>query len=172
MRLINLVGGVALVAGLAACSDDPLPPYKADHGAEHGAQHGDSKPANGGAKIDVDAKVAVKVSESRLGPILTDQNGRTLYGFLRDVEGADACKADCVATWPALISREPAANGSGADQKLLALSDRPDKTKQVKYGKWPLYYYVGDAVAGDIDGQDVDGAWFVIAPDGSVVKKP
>jgi predicted lipoprotein with Yx(FWY)xxD motif len=167
VRLLKLVGGIALVAGLAACSDEPIPPYSAEHGMEHGKP----KAATDEKKTDVDPEVAVKVTESPLGPILTDQNGRTLYGFLKDVEGADACAADCVATWPALISREPAAVGSGTDQKLLAQNDRPDGTKQVKYGKWPLYYYVGDVGAGDVDGQGVDDAWFVVAADGSLVKK-
>lgn len=39
------------------------------------------------------------------------------------------------------------------------------------YGDWPLYYYVGDTVPGDVNGQGLDGEWFAVAPDGKLVRK-
>jgi predicted lipoprotein with Yx(FWY)xxD motif len=47
---------------------------------------------------------------------------------------------------------------------------RADGTVQATYGNWPLYYYVGDHGFGDIDGQGVDGVWFVIGTDGKLIK--
>jgi predicted lipoprotein with Yx(FWY)xxD motif len=35
----------------------------------------------------------------------------------------------------------------------------------------PLYYYFKDKTAGDTVGQDVNSVWYVVAPDGTVVKK-
>ena len=38
------------------------------------------------------------------------------------------------------------------------------------YNNWPLYYYVGDVGPGDVDGQGVDGVWFVVGADGKLIK--
>src|SRR5579859_1490394 len=88
--------------------------------------------------------VTVKVSDSSLGPILTDQNGRTLYAFTHDKGATSTCTAGCIATWPALISRDPAGVGSGAQAALLSQTTRAEGTSQATYNNWPLYYYVGD----------------------------
>jgi predicted lipoprotein with Yx(FWY)xxD motif len=96
------------------------------------------------------------------GSILTDQDGRTLYAFFNDKNGTSSCADQCVATWPALVSRQAVAADAGIDHKLLSQTTRAEGTVQATYGNWPLYYYVGDQGPGDIDGQGVDGVWFVI----------
>lgn len=116
------------------------------------------------------AAVAVKVSDSSLGPILTDGEGRTLYAFLNDKNGSSTCTGTCVATWPALVSTGPAGAGGGIQAALLSQTARAEGTSQATYNKWPLYYYVGDTAAGDVDGQGLDGVWFAIAADGKLVK--
>ena len=42
--------------------------------------------------------------------------------------------------------------------------------KQLKMGKWPLYAFSGDAAQGDVNGQGSGGSWFVVAPDGKLIK--
>ena len=125
----------------------------------------DAQPASQ-EQQQVPEKAAVKVAQTDLGPILVDQAGRTLYAFTKDENATDACDADCIAVWPALTSSTVDA-GEGLDAKLLTSTDET----QAKYGKWPLYYYVGDAVAGDLNGQGVDQEWFAVAPDGKLVRK-
>ena len=112
----------------------------------------------------------VKVGRTDLGPVLTDQTGRVLYGFTRDKEKAAACDASCVAVWPALAGKGALA-GDGAKAALLGETPVSDATPQVTYNGWPLYYYVGDAVPGEANGAGVDGEWFPVAPDGSLVRK-
>src|SRR5262249_12131955 len=73
-------------------------------------------------------------------------------------------------TWPALASRQAATVGSGADQALLSETTRTEGTRQATYNNWPLYYYVGDVGPGDVDGQGVDDAWFVVGADGKLIK--
>jgi predicted lipoprotein with Yx(FWY)xxD motif len=114
--------------------------------------------------------ISVKVSDSSLGPILTDQNGRTLYAFTHDKGAASTCTAGCIATWPALISRGPAGVGSGAQASLLSQTTRAEGTTQATYNSWPLYYYVGDQAPGDVDGEGSGGVWFALGPDGKLVK--
>jgi predicted lipoprotein with Yx(FWY)xxD motif len=116
----------------------------------------------------VPVKAEVKIAQSDLGPILVDQSGRTLYAFTKDENASSACDADCIAVWPALTAQSAVEAKDGADTKLVS---QIEESSQAVYGKWPLYYYVGDKVAGDLNGQGVDDEWFAIAPDGKLVKK-
>src|SRR5215475_9439872 len=108
------------------------------------------------------AAVELRISDSRLGSILTDQAGRTLYGFVPDKKGTSTCGENCVATWPPLTSRSPVTAGSGTSAGLLGTTTRTEGAVQATYGAWPLYYYAGDVRPGDVDGQGVNGIWFVI----------
>ncbi|MEU3646865.1 hypothetical protein AB0E59_26025 [Lentzea sp. NPDC034063] len=136
-----------LLAGLAAC--------------------GNEAPQQG-SRQEAPAKVEVKIAQSDLGPILVDQTGRTLYAFTKDENKSSACDADCIAVWPALTAESKVDAKDGADVQLVS---QIDESSQAVYGKWPLYYYVGDQVAGDLNGQGVDDEWFAIAADGKLVRK-
>ncbi|HEV8556138.1 MAG TPA: hypothetical protein VGR06_07055 [Actinophytocola sp.] len=127
-----------------------------------------STPAGGGP---VRGGPTIKVADSEVGPILVDGSGRTLYGFTRDRDKSSNCDADCIAVWPALTSSAPASAGDRAVTSLLGQAGPAEGAAQVTYGEWPLYYYVGDAVAGDLNGQGIDDEWFVVAPDGSLIKQ-
>jgi len=59
--------------------------------------------------------------------------------------------------------------GDGVDAALLGTTTREDGAVQVTYGGWPLYFFAGDAAAGDVTGQGVNDVWFVVAPDGAMV---
>src|SRR5262249_29622078 len=130
MRTRMILLGVTLLAATAACG------------------HKDSHPAAAPAP---QKPVGVQVEQSSLGPILTDQNGRTLSAFTADKGGTSSCSGECIATWPALVSQQPVAAGTGADKALLSQTSRTEGTVQATYGDWPLYYYVGDQGPGDVD---------------------
>ncbi|MEV4808747.1 COG4315 family predicted lipoprotein [Micromonospora avicenniae] len=158
MRTPMIILGGALIATTAACGSTSGP-------AGQGAPITAGGPSAGHQNV-----VGVQVEESSLGPILTDQNGRTLYAFRNDKGGTSSCTDECVATWPALISRVPATTGTGASRELLSQTDRAEGTSQATYGDWPLYYYAGDVGPGDVDGQGVDDLWFVVGADGKLIK--
>ena len=143
-------------------------------GSGYGSGSGSGKPASAFSSTapaaPAAAAAAVKVSDSSLGPILTDQNGRTLYAFLNDKNGTSSCAGTCVATWPALVGTGSAGAGGGVRAALLSQTARAEGTSQATYNKWPLYYYVGDTAAGDVDGQGLDGVWFAVTADGKLVK--
>lgn len=113
----------------------------------------------------------VKVTESELGPILVDGSGRTLYAFTKDKDQSSNCGEACIAVWPALITAKTGVAGEGAKAELMGQTKSTRGQQQATYGQWPLYYYVGDLVAGDVNGQGIDEEWFVLAPDGTLVKK-
>jgi len=111
----------------------------------------------------------VNVVEGPLGDMLVDSQGLSLYGFTNDADGNPTCEGACADAWPAMIvdgGKLPA----GLDPEVFSLVERPDGQQQLKVGKWPLYYFAGDAAAGDINGQGSGDVWFLAAPDGSLLK--
>jgi predicted lipoprotein with Yx(FWY)xxD motif len=110
----------------------------------------------------------VAVANSRLGDILVDADGRTLYAFTKDKGDQSACSGDCATNWPALTGTATA--GTGAQAALLSTAMQANGSSQVTYGGKPLYYFAGDAKPGDTKGQGVGSAWFAVTADGELVK--
>jgi predicted lipoprotein with Yx(FWY)xxD motif len=110
----------------------------------------------------------VAVATSKLGDILVDADGRTLYAFTKDKGDQSACSGKCATNWPALTG--PATAGTGAQAALLSTAMQANGSSQVTYGGRPLYYFAGDAKPGDTNGQGVGGVWFAVTADGELVK--
>jgi predicted lipoprotein with Yx(FWY)xxD motif len=110
----------------------------------------------------------VAVATSKLGDILVDADGRTLYAFTKDKGDQSACSGQCATNWPALTG--PATAGTGAQAALLSTTRQANGSSQVTYGGRPLYYFAGDAKPGDTNGQGVGGVWFAVTADGELVK--
>lgn len=106
------------------------------------------------------AGLVVTVADSSLGSILVDGDGNTLYLFTPDEQGDSVCYDQCEANWPPLPADVVA--GDGVDAGLLGSAPRNDGTEQATYNGWPLYYFVNDAVAGDVNGQGVNDVWYVL----------
>ncbi len=111
----------------------------------------------------------VAVASSGLGDVLVDAEGRTLYAFTKDQGDQSACSGQCADNWPALTG--PATAGTGVQAALLSTATQADGSAQVTYGGKPLYYFAGDAKAGDTNGQGVGGVWFAVTADGELVKE-
>ena len=101
--------------------------------------------------------------DAKLGTILTDAKGMTLYIFEKDTPGKSNCYDKCATNWPPLIGKEPLTLPDGVPGKLT-LIDRTDGTKQVAYNGAPLYFFLADKKAGDTNGQEVGDVWYVINP--------
>jgi predicted lipoprotein with Yx(FWY)xxD motif len=108
----------------------------------------------------------------RLGTVVTDQNGRTLYRFDKDKAKPPVsnCNGDCAESWPPMIVTDASTvRLADIDQGLVGTVDRADGTKQLTLNGWPLYRFAKDSRAGDAKGQGVDGAWFASTPQGKKV---
>ncbi len=110
------------------------------------------------------------VADNELGRLLADASGRTLYGFTKDVDGNPTCVDGCATAWPPVVVDGSLDLSALPASASFSLVDRPDGTKQLKAGKWPLYYFSGDTAAGEANGQGSGGIWFVLAPDASLIK--
>jgi len=135
-----------------------------------GGIYGGGGPAStGGGPTGV---ATVTASSTKLGMVLVDGSGRTLYLFEKDQPDQSACSGACAAAWPVDNSNGTPKAGSGVKASLLGTIKRSDNTTQVTYNHHPLYYYSGDSAAGQQNGQGLNAfgaAWFVVAPTGGKV---
>ena len=113
--------------------------------------------------------VAATIGDSDLGPILAGNNGLTLYGFTNDVEAASTCYGTCAEAWPPVIVDADFAVAPGLDVGIFATTERDDGSLQLVAGKWPLYFFAGDANPGDLAGQGSGDVWFAVDLDGILI---
>jgi predicted lipoprotein with Yx(FWY)xxD motif len=163
--LVALVALAAVGALAAGCGSNGSG-ASGSGGAGYGG--GGSAPSTGGSS----GVATVAAASSRLGMILVDGSGRTLYLFKKDQPNQSPCAGACAAAWPVDQSSGTPKAGSGVMASLLGTIHRGDGSTQVTYDHHPLYYYSGDSGAGQQNGQGVDAfgaAWFVVAPAGGAV---
>jgi predicted lipoprotein with Yx(FWY)xxD motif len=116
-------------------------------------------------------EATVLVADSDLGQILTAGNGRTVYMFIPDAQGAPTCTDACAQAWPPLTVDDASqvTAGDGVDESLLGTVEHPGEGTQVTYNGWPLYEYAGDSDPGDTNGQGSGGVWYALDPTGEPI---
>jgi predicted lipoprotein with Yx(FWY)xxD motif len=130
-------------------------------------------PQTSGPAVDVTqapTAALVTVADNALGQLLADADGRTLYGFTKDADGASTCVEGCATAWPPVIVDDSFDLSTLPTSASFTVIDRPDGSKQLKVGKWPLYRFSGDEAAGETNGQGSGGNWFVVGPDAKLIK--
>ena len=103
-----------------------------------------------------------------LGPVLTDQAGRTLYLFTRDGRGTgkSTCDGACARTWPPLLVDGRSTVSEDIDTGLVDQITRADGREQVTVGGWPVYTYAKDGAPGEATGHGVGNTWYAVEPNG------
>ncbi|MEU0127175.1 MULTISPECIES: hypothetical protein [unclassified Streptomyces] len=148
-----------IAAALTGCSDST--------GNSSGDGYGSASSPSPSKPATIDTK-----SAGKLGTILVDEKGRTLYLFLADKKNKSTCAGDCAVAWPPLLSKGDAVAGKGVDEKLLDVAARSGGDEQVTYAGHPLYYYAGDKKPGETNGEGLDqfgAAWYVLDAKGKQV---
>ena len=105
----------------------------------------------------------VNTATTKLGTVLVDARGRTLYHLTPETTSHIVCTGGCTTTWPPLLvegTAKPTA-GAGVTAKLTVVM-RPDGKDQVAADGLLLYTYAADHAAGDTNGEGVAGVWHVI----------
>ncbi|MEV0318020.1 SCO0930 family lipoprotein [Streptomyces sp. NPDC050658] len=133
-------------------------------GDGYGADSGDAK--EGAAQAKEAGQLAVWDSK-KLGKVVTDSEGFTLYRFDKDTAQPPKsnCDGACATAWP-VVSPKGAVAPPGVDASLMGEVTRSDGSKQLTIDGWPMYRYAKDTKPGDAKGQGVKGTWFAAAPDG------
>jgi predicted lipoprotein with Yx(FWY)xxD motif len=173
MKLRTIIAGpIAIVAAgllLSACGQASQVPGSATISPAAAAAPAAVASSSPAEQAPSAAPVAV-AQVGTFGQVLVGANGNTLYAFTKDVDGVSTCFDACAAAWPAVIVTPGFTPPAGVDPSLVTTVDRPDGSKQLKIGKWPLYFYAGDGGPGDSNGQGVGGIWFVEGADGKLVR--
>ena len=98
------------------------------------------------------------MAKDKLGTVMTDSKGMTLYTYAKDTSGVSNCSGKCLSAWPAFV----APSQSGNLPADISVVSRSDGTLQYAWKGMPLYYYVKDGDAGDAYGNGVGGVWSVV----------
>jgi predicted lipoprotein with Yx(FWY)xxD motif len=148
MRLTALVALLAVSAVLTAC------------GSSYGGS--DDKSSGSGGASAAKSRVVASAEKAKVGSVIVDAQGRTLYRFTAEAQGLPVCTGACIGTWP------PALAGSATGlPEHVATVKRPDGGKlQLTYDGHPLYRYAGDQSQADANGEGVGGQWFVLKAGG------
>jgi predicted lipoprotein with Yx(FWY)xxD motif len=117
----------------------------------------------------------ISLRSTAVGKVLAGANGHTLYLFTHDKGAKSSCYGQCAAYWPPLIAGKPTV-GAGLKASLLGTTKRKDGKLQVTYHGHPLYFFLPDKKAGDLNGQGFvhfGGSWWVVSAAGAkITTKP
>ena len=135
-------------------------------GSSYGGSASTAAPASPGAGA------SVGVASTKLGKVLVDAHGRTLYLFEADKSGMSNCAGACASVWPPLATTGKPKAAAGVDAAKLGTTKRADGSSEVTYNGHPLYTYAGDTARGQTTGQGLDdfGAeWYVLSASGNKI---
>jgi len=125
------------------------------------------------------ASAPVRVSTATvpgLGVVLVNDQGHTLYAFLRDAHHSVTCVGSCAGVWPPLKLSSGAHLAASGEARLSLMGSYPDPEggRVVTYAGWPLYTFVSDTGPGTAHGQALNlngGLWYVLSPSGALIEK-
>jgi predicted lipoprotein with Yx(FWY)xxD motif len=156
VRRVSLVAvGLAVILSATACTSKVDPSTAA-------------APASQLPAASIDALLVLRAQNSpQLGQVVVDGNGYVLYRFDKDTARPPKsnCLEDCWMKWPPVMDSGDI-RLDGIDQALVGNVVRPDSTRQVTIGGWPVYRYAGDTTPGEARGQGTGNVWFAITPQG------
>jgi predicted lipoprotein with Yx(FWY)xxD motif len=117
----------------------------------------------------------LQLRKTKVGTILVNARGFTVYAFTKDSRNRDACVQirECPSTWPPLTSSGKAIAGSGVKSSLIGTITIKGGAKQVTYGGHPLYTYSGDSGPGEtsyVNFSAFGGHWPALSASGGEVK--
>ncbi|MET9603589.1 SCO0930 family lipoprotein [Streptomyces sp. NPDC006512] len=118
------------------------------------------------------AGLAVEANE-KLGKILVDGKGNTLYRFDKDSAWPMkiGCVGACLDTWkPAPVVDKTKVKG--IPQEWIGSVKRPDGSMQLTIDCWPVYTFTGDTAPGQTNGHGKQNLWFAVNDAGKKVAAP
>jgi predicted lipoprotein with Yx(FWY)xxD motif len=152
-RPVAFLAVVPAVLALAACGSS--------------SSGGGSSPSSNSSAASATSPVLRVASKAKLGPILVDAQGRTLYRYAPDHGGKSTCTGGCSMEWPPATVRGSGALTAAGVKGTVATTTRPDGTTQLSFDGKPLYRFAQDTTKADANGQGLEHSWFVIPAKGA-----
>jgi predicted lipoprotein with Yx(FWY)xxD motif len=126
------------------------------------------------ARSATQANKTVSLSKTKIGEVLVNSKGHTLYMFTKDKNGKSSCSGSCAKFWPPYLQHGKATAGFGVKASLLGMTRRSNGSMQVTYKKHPLYGFTLDKRAGQTAGENYvafGGKWYAVSAKGAAVVK-
>lgn len=167
-RNIFALGALALVAvlAIAGCGSSS----DSTSGSAYGGNGGETTTAaQSPPGAESGAAVLTVAGAPKVGPVLVDAKGFTVYDFHKDQGTTSSCYGGCAGVWPPVLTEGDPTAGEGATSSKLGTTKRKDGTVQVTYAGHPLYTYVADKKPGEANGNDFSsfGAqWYALHSNG------
>lgn len=134
-----------------------------DNNDDDDSNGSDDSNNNGENDDNGDSEQALRVMENdSLGEYLADSEGMTLYYFTNDEPETSNCTDDCLVNWPAFTASDIDEPEGYEDDDFGTITREDNGEEQVTYKGYPLYYFVNDMVEGDVNGQGLNGAWYIV----------
>lgn len=110
--------------------------------------------------------VIVVTHNKTWGSMLAMGNGDVVYRLTTDPANKSVCSGTCASAWPPVVLAPGQKSPEGQGVSGLGTITRSNGQKQVTYQGIPLYTYVGDHSAGQVNGNIKDswGQWWVVNP--------
>jgi predicted lipoprotein with Yx(FWY)xxD motif len=120
-------------------------------------------------------KTKLQLRHTKLGMILVNARGFTLYSFSLDRRNRDACQnqSGCLIAWPPVLAPNGVSAGKGLKGSLIGTIRLKHGKVQVTYNGRPLYTYVGDSSPGETANVNIlqfHGFWPAVNAKGQNVK--
>jgi predicted lipoprotein with Yx(FWY)xxD motif len=143
-RLATLVGVVAVASTAGTLAVATTPAFAARHAAP----------------------TTVIVEKTAWGQILALSSGWTVYRLVGDGANKSTCSGACARAWPPVLLAPGQKTPTGKGVAHLSSFARSGGERQVSYEGIPLYRFVGDKKAGEINGNvhTPFGQWWVVNP--------
>ena len=172
MLAIFAIASMLLVAGCGSGNDSTSGgAYGAGTESETGGAYGGAATTRTSAETSPSEGVAtVKVAAvPKLGKVIVDSRGFTLYDFHKDQGTTSSCYGACAGVWPPLTTEGKPTGKMGLPASNLGTTKRKDGTTQVTFAGHPLYTYTADTKPGEANGNDITtygGEWYALTPSG------
>jgi predicted lipoprotein with Yx(FWY)xxD motif len=130
--------------------------------------------AVGSARSATHTSTTVSLRTTKLGVVLVNSSGHTLYLFAKDKNDKSACSGSCAKFWPPLTSVGMPTAGKGVKTSLLGTTSRGNGSLQVTYKSHPLYTFALDKKAGQTNGEGnvaFGAKWYAVSAKGTAVIK-
>jgi predicted lipoprotein with Yx(FWY)xxD motif len=173
-RRIAAAGSVSVIALIAGCASSssttaatsPTPTTASAPASSAAVSSAPAAPASSSAA----AGATVKTASTSLGTVLVNSQGLTIYWFAPDTSTKSNCSGACATYWPPVPGPVTVATGVSLPGHFGTIT-RSDGTVQATYDGHPLYTYVGDHAAGQVNGNAKNlsgGLWYATTPSGTI----
>ena len=86
----------------------------------------------GASAVWASGAATLKVEKTKIGKVVADSRGHTLYMFRADHGGKSACYGSCARYWPPLTTAGKPKAGAGIEAALLGTIKRKDGKLEVR----------------------------------------